>query len=78
MHAPSRANPSLYWSQLGRLECIITCVAQVSFWQEVHVDGGEVQPVVIFATVTDRHEDNLAPKPAQNNTVPDRPSIGLK
>lgn len=43
---------------------------QVSLWQEVRVDGG-MQPVVIFATVTDRHEDNLAPRPPQVDAVPD-------
>lgn len=55
----------------------VSCRVQVSLWQEVRIDGG-IQPVVIFATVTDRHEDNLAPRPPLADAVPDRPQIGLR
>lgn len=50
----------------------------VSLWQELHVEGGRQQPVVIFATVTDRQEDNPAPKSTQSQAVPDRLRTGLR
>jgi hypothetical protein len=48
---------------------------QVSLWQERTVNGRR-QPIITFATVTDRQEDNLAPK--RNNPMAGRACIGLK